>query len=393
MNLMILIEKPTDFPYRYYNNMFIFIHMIKMIKNFLPPKLKYGSSQCFSPGSGAILSGAAPMTISSFSLPTGRQVWRHSIMNLIYQKIKEMKRHRTRRSCAVLENISALSLLLRNRILDDLDALGYCDNDIEDTVAINIADSNSDTSLPLGSRRGDYSVVSELATANILEVFDALRNGRNQIKVTIVVHVGECNSDTSLPLESCRKPSSLGICRRFFLLRTGTVVVAPGDEEQKSEKRDQKHCLSNFHQNLLLLDLGMCYRATMTRFVYCLEYSIFSARSQAQTKNQHFCCFGGLILMDSWIEKFSSPKIKIWFEPMFLTGSFAVFSGAAPPPFRPPAGGFARGLPRRRRRRKQSGLIQVFCTTLEKSMPRPARGGGRRHLKLCLLPCAARGAG
>src|SRR3990167_6245996 len=201
------------------------------------------------------------------------------MLSLIYQKIKEMKRRRTRRSCAVLENISALSLLLRNRILDDLDALGYCDNDIEDTVAINITDSNS---------------------------------------------------DTSLPLESCRKPSTLGICRRFFLLRTGTVVVAPGDEEQKSEKRDQKHCLSNFHQNLLLLDLGMCYRATMTRFVYCLEYSIFSARSQAQTKNQHFCCFGGLILMDSWIEKFSSPKIKIWFEPMFLTGSFAVFSGAAP---------------------------------------------------------------
>ena len=34
------------------------------------------------------------------------------------------------------------------------------------------------------------------------------------------------------------------------------------------------------------------------------------------------------------IKKFSSPKIKIWFEPMFLTGSFAVLSGAAPTPFR-----------------------------------------------------------
>jgi|SRR3989344_712476 len=68
-----------------------------------------------------------------------------------------------------------------------------------------------------------------------------------------------------------------------------------------------------------------CYRATMTRFVYCLEYSISSARSQAQTKNQHFCCFSGLIFMDSWIKKFSSPKIKIWFEPMFFSGFFCGF--------------------------------------------------------------------
>ena len=31
---------------------------------------------------------------------------------------------------------------------------------------------------------------------------------------------------------------------------------------------------------------------------------------------------------------------KIWFEPMFLTGSFAVLIRAAPPPFRILAGGF-----------------------------------------------------
>ena len=30
------------------------------LKKFLPPKLKYGSSRCFSPGSFAVLSGAAP---------------------------------------------------------------------------------------------------------------------------------------------------------------------------------------------------------------------------------------------------------------------------------------------------------------------------------------------
>ena len=68
---------------------------------------------------------------------------------------------------------------------------------------------------------------------------------------------------------------------------------------------------------------------------------------------------------------------KIWFKPMFLTGSFAVLIRAAPPPFRI----FAVGFPRRRRRRKRFGLIQVFCTTLEMSKiqmsPRFARRPNR----------------
>ncbi|MDP2720346.1 MAG: hypothetical protein Q8O75_00020 [bacterium] len=43
--------------------------------------------------------------------------------------------------------------------------------------------------------------------------------------------------------------------------------------------------------------------------------SILHTKSQTQQKNQHFCCFNGLNLIDSWIKKFSSPKIKIWFPP------------------------------------------------------------------------------
>jgi len=39
-----------------------------MIKFFLPPKLKYGSSRCFSPGSFAVLASQSEATISSFSL-------------------------------------------------------------------------------------------------------------------------------------------------------------------------------------------------------------------------------------------------------------------------------------------------------------------------------------
>ena len=68
---------------------------------------------------------------------------------------------------------------------------------------------------------------------------------------------------------------------------------------------------------------------------------------------------------------------KIWFEPMFFLGSFAVLIRAAPPPFRI----FAGGLPRRRRRRKRFGLIQEYCTRLEMSKiqmsPRFARRPNR----------------
>ena len=46
---------------------------------------------------------------------------------------------------------------------------------------------------------------------------------------------------------------------------------------------------------------------------------------------------------------------------MFLTGSLAVFIGAAPPHFQNFAGGFAR----RRRRRNAVGLIQEYSTSKE----------------------------
>jgi len=59
------------------------------------------------------------------------------------------------------------------------------------------------------------------------------------------------------------------------------------------------------------------------------------------------------------IKNFSFPKI--WFEPMFLTGSLAVFIGAAPPLFQ----NFAGGFPRRRRRRSAFELIQEYSTSKE----------------------------
>jgi len=56
------------------------------------------------------------------------------------------------------------------------------------------------------------------------------------------------------------------------------------------------------------------------------------------------------------MKNFSFPKI--WFEPMFLTGSLVVFIGAAPPHFQIFAGGF----PRRLRRRNAFELSLGYST-------------------------------
>ena len=99
------------------------------------------------------------------------------------------------------------------------------------------------------------------------------------------------------------------------------------------------------------------------------------------------------------IKKFSFLlSVKTWFEPIVFPGSFAVFSGAAPPPFRIFAGlrlaevasaTQAGGILRRRRRRNAVGLIQEYCTRKEKSKsfgsPRfalPAGKAGRRLIRI-----------
>jgi hypothetical protein len=83
-------------------------------------------------------------------------------------------------------------------------------------------------------------------------------------------------------------------------------------------------------------------------------------------KNSHIS--GHFSLLNPMIKIFLFCFYKIWFEPMFLTGSFAVLIRAAPPPFRI----FVGELPRRRRRRKRFGLIQVSCTKFTAKLVRGA---------------------
>src|SRR3989338_468167 len=81
---------------------------------------------------------------------------------------------------------------------------------------------------------------------------------------------------------------------------------------------------------------------------------------------------------------------KIWFEPMFLTGSFAVFIGAAPPHFRIFAGGLFR--------KSAFGLIQEYCTRKKKSKSFPTwcpwreSNPHQRFRRPLLCPLSYRGA-
>ena len=108
------------------------------------------------------------------------------------------------------------------------------------------------------------------------------------------------------------------------------------------------HLLSSFQRAFGLISSG---RGAQISFQVIINY--LGRQERQKIRNVSVSNF-----LTSWIKKFSSPKIKIWFGTMFLTGSFAVLSGAAPPPFRI----FAGGIPRRLWRRNAFGLIQEYCT-------------------------------
>jgi hypothetical protein len=75
------------------------------------------------------------------------------------------------------------------------------------------------------------------------------------------------------------------------------------------------------------------------------------------------------------IKNFLAPKIKTQFEPMFLTGSLAVFIGAAEPRLRA-------GLPRRRKRRKPFELSLKYSTSKELASQRKPPRFARRPIRI-----------
>ena len=92
-----------------------------------------------------------------------------------------------------------------------------------------------------------------------------LELGAHLVLLPDEVVLGACDQEQTQVATTYRLRAHFEGLRRF-----GVVLIASSNEEQKPEKHERKHRLSDFHLNLLLLGLEMCYQATMTRSVYCL---------------------------------------------------------------------------------------------------------------------------
>jgi len=141
----------------------------------------------------------------------------------------------------------------------------------------------------------------------------------------------ECGEDQIVRVPSCK----IGVRHRHH--EADHEVERPHEERSSTFRQltsEVSELLFHFHFASPFLLLGMCYRATMARFIYCLEHSIFGVGSQAQQK---ITISGVSRFLTLRIKKFSSPKIKIWFKPMFFSGFFCGFErygSAAFPNFR-----------------------------------------------------------
>ena len=72
----------------------------------------------------------------------------------------------------------------------------------------------------------------------------------------------------------------------------------------------------DFHGSPPGFDCEMCYyRATIARFLTVANIAYTSLKVKLNRKSPYFRAFSGF---PYWIKKFSSPKIKIWFEPNFF---------------------------------------------------------------------------
>ena len=91
----------------------------------------------------------------------------------------------------------------------------------------------------------------------------------------------------------------------------GTEDHQEPDPDNTAENSQCSHVfllkVLNYHDSLVAGCIGF---QDSCQYSDPAKNSILWAISQAQTKNHHFCCFYGLNLMDSWIKKFSSPKMR-----------------------------------------------------------------------------------
>ena len=206
-------------------------------------------------------------------------------MNSIYQNIKKMKRRRTRRSCARCGGIEHLRLLLLT-----IDQLGT--SEIPRAIILRYV------SIVVPVRPVLLAVYTEnqVQIAVAVDVSEAylvrtIPEPLNESWFTLGAFVGELGHQIVVAV----RPVLLAIVPEYDIgllvaiqINVGVVVTrrvtTTSNKEQGTEHSDQKNCLFDLHQNLLLFGLEMCHRDNMSRLLSHYKCSILWVRSQVQTK-------------------------------------------------------------------------------------------------------------
>ncbi|OGE94600.1 MAG: hypothetical protein A3B10_00355 [Candidatus Doudnabacteria bacterium RIFCSPLOWO2_01_FULL_44_21] len=137
---------------------------------------------------------------------------------------------------------------------------------------------------------------------------------------------------------------------RIDLLAVLQQLYANGEGSGVAATHREQHVLNRHVQLDTLVchfwppsfGFGMCDRVEMTRLLRRVNHSILELVCQAKwptnRKSPYFRAFSGFLY---WIKKFSFPRIKIWFAPMFFSGLFCGFQRCDCAAFRIFRGGFS----------------------------------------------------
>lgn len=122
------------------------------------------------------------------------------------------------------------------------------------------------------------------------------------------------------PTDSEHRQRSIGDRRdesRFATEKVERLGLAEG-RDQSGQYEDHAHdCHQRrgdlqelCHDYTSLFGFGMCYRATMTRFVTAYNIAYMSLKVKQNRKSPYFRAFSGSPYYLIWIKKFSSPKMR-----------------------------------------------------------------------------------
>ncbi len=143
------------------------------------------------------------------------------------------------------------------------------------------------------------------------------------------------------PTDSEHRQSTVGDRRdesRFATEEVERLGLAEGRDQPGQHETHAHDChqrRSNLqelgHDYTSVFEFGMCDRATIARFRTVTNIAYMGLKVKDNRKSPYFRAFSGFLY---WIKKFSFPRIKIWFAPMFFSGLFCGFERCGSAAFR-----------------------------------------------------------